>query len=183
MRKIIKSLKTKPDNGQVAAKVDRFTTDFLRESAGGYVPVSDQVVIDTALGLLAQKVAVGCLLGSPNAVKNYLRLRFGDLQYEVFCLLYLDKRHRLLHFEELFRGTIDGATVHPREVVKNALRHNASALILCHNHPSSVAEPSHADELITQRLKSALDLVDIRVLDHLVVSAGGVTSMAERGLI
>jgi DNA repair protein RadC len=107
----------------------------------------------------------------------------ADLQYEVFCLLYLDKRHRLIACDEMFRGTIDGASVHPREVVKNALRHNAAAIVLCHNHPSGVAEPSHADELITQRLKSALELVDIRVIDHVIVSAGDAISFAERGLI
>jgi DNA repair protein RadC len=95
----------------------------------------------------------------------------------------LDKRHRLIEYVELFRGTIDGASVHPREVVKLALAKNAAALLLAHPHPSGVAEPSHADELITQRLKDALSLVDIRVLDHLVVAGGDVISMAERGLI
>jgi DNA repair protein RadC len=183
MRSVIKSLRIKPDGGHLNAKIDRYTTGLVRETAGSYVPVSDEVVIDTALNLLAQRVAKGSLMSSPNAVKNYLRLRFADLQHEVFCVLFLDKRHRLITFEELFRGTIDGASVHPREVVKTALRHNAAAVVLAHNHPSNCAEPSHADELITQRLKSALDLVDIRVIDHLLVCAGEAVSFAERGLI
>ena len=100
---------------------------------------------------------------------------------EVFACLYLDNRHRVLHFEELFRGTIDGASVHPREVVKAALHRNAAAVILAHNHPSGVAEPSAADRQITERLKSALQLVEIRVLDHLVVGDQDCVSFAERG--
>ena len=183
MRSVIRHLRIKPDSGRLDAKVDTFTTDFVRESAGSYLPVSDEFVIETALKILARRVASGSLLSSPNAVKSYLRLRLADLHYEVFCLLYLDKRHRLIACDEMFRGTIDGASVHPREVVKNALRHNAAAIVLCHNHPSGVAEPSHADELITQRLKSALELVDIRVIDHVIVSAGAAFSFAEGGLI
>ncbi len=168
MRNVIKSLMVRPDDGRIGAKIEVFTTGLVRETAGTYVPVSDEVVIDTAFKLLARRVAKGSLMSSPQAVKNYLRLRFADLQYEVFCSLFLDKRHRLIACEELFRGTIDGASVHPREVVKTALRHNAAAVVLCHNHPSNCAEPSHADELITQRLKSALDLVEIRVIDHIL---------------
>jgi DNA repair protein RadC len=105
------------------------------------------------------------------------------LEHEVFCCLYLDKRHRLIHFEELFRGTIDGASVHPREIVKLALQRNAAAIIIAHNHPSGVAEPSQADEMITQRVKDALGLVDIRLLDHIVVGDGVSVSLAERGLL
>jgi DNA repair protein RadC len=183
MRKITKSLRAKPDDGKMVPEADRFTTGFVREAAGTYVPVSDRVVVETALKILAQTMAAGPLLGSPMAVKNFLRLRFADLQYEVFSLLYLDKRHRLIACEEMFRGTIDGASVHPREVVKSALRHNTAAVVFCHNHPSGIAEPSQADELITARLKAALELVDIRVLDHILVSAGGATSFAERGLL
>src|ERR1022692_5235989 len=111
MRSVIKSVRIKPDGGHMDAKIDMFTTGLVRETAGSYVPVSDEVVIDTALKLLAQRVAKGSLLSSPNAVKNYLRLRFADLQHEVFCLLYVDKRNRLIAYEDLFRGTIDGATV------------------------------------------------------------------------
>ena len=103
--------------------------------------------------------------------------------YEVFSCLFLDNRHRVIEFEELFRGTIDGASVHPREVVQRALYHNAAALILAHNHPSGVAEPSSADRRITQRLKEALALVEIRVLDHFIVGEGQPVSMAELGLM
>ena len=183
MRNVVKSLRTKPDSGSLDAKTDPFTTGLVREIGGSYAPVSDEVVIDTALGILARRISKGPLLSSPSAVKNYLRLRFAELQHEVFCLLFLDKRHRLIACEEMFRGTIDGASVHPREVVKTALRHNSAAVILCHNHPSNCAEPSHADELITHRLKSALDLVDIRVIDHLVIGGEFSVSFAKRGLL
>ena len=183
MRSVIKSLKNGPDSGHMEAKIEAFSTGLMRETDGAYLPVSDDIVISTALKLLAQRVAKGSLLSSPNAVKNYLRLRFADLQHEVFCLLYVDNRNRLIACEDLFRGTIDGATVHPREVVKAALRHNAAGVLIAHNHPSGVAEPSQADELITRRLKTALEYVDIRVIDHLVVSAGEAVSMAERGIL
>ena len=106
-----------------------------------------------------------------------------DLPHEGFCGVFLDNRHRVIALEELFRGTIDGASVHPREVVKRALAKNAAAVILAHNHPSGIAEPSQADELITRRLKEALALVDIRVLDHLVIGDGVCESFAERGLL
>lgn len=110
-------------------------------------------------------------------------MKLRDLDHEVFCCVYLDNRNRVIKCEELFRGTIDGATVHPREVVKRALAHNAAAVILAHNHPSGVAEPSQADELITRRIKESLGTVDIRVLDHLVIGDGHCESMAERGLL
>ena len=122
-------------------------------------------------------------LNSPGEVREYLAARLRDRPYEVFCCLYLDNRNRLITIEELFRGTIDGASVHPREVVRQAMTHNAAAVILAHNHPSGVAEPSQADEAITRRLTNALALVDIRVLDHLVVGDGRTVSFAERGLL
>jgi len=125
----------------------------------------------------------GPALTNPRATRDYLRVRLRDLGHEVFGVIYLDNRNRVIKFVELFRGTIDGATVHPREVVKNALAHNAAAVILTHNHPSGVAEPSQADELITRRIKEALATGDIRVLDHLVVGDGHVESFAERGLL
>jgi DNA repair protein RadC len=130
-----------------------------------------------------QLMMVGPALANPRATREFLRARLRDLPHEVFCCVYLDNRHRVIAFEELFRGTIDGASVHPREVVKHALARNAAALILVHNHPSGLAEPSQADELITRRLKEALALVDIRVLDHLVVGDGVCESFAERGLL
>ncbi|MGA2344090.1 MAG: DNA repair protein RadC [Steroidobacteraceae bacterium] len=132
---------------------------------------------------LSQSLRAGPLLASPKATRDFLSARLRDLEHEVFCCIYLDKRHRLIQFEELFRGTIDGASVHPREIVKLALQKNAAAVIVAHNHPSGVAEPSQADELITQRVKEALALVDIRLLDHIIVGEGVSVSLAERGLM
>jgi DNA repair protein RadC len=131
----------------------------------------------------AEALRCGPVLDSPRATRDFLVARLRDAPHELFCCLHLDNRHRLIAFDELFRGTIDGASVHPREVVKQALARNAAALILAHNHPSGVAEPSQADELITRRLREALALVDIRVLDHLIVADNGCLSFAERGLL
>lgn len=125
----------------------------------------------------------GETIRSPADTETYLQSRLGHLGHEVFCCLFLDNRHRVLRFDEMFRGTIDGTSVYPREVVKEALSINAAAVILAHNHPSGVAEPSQADERITRRLKAALELVDVRLLDHLVIGAGKATSMASRGLV
>jgi DNA repair protein RadC len=130
-----------------------------------------------------QEAAAQPLLDSPAATRVFLIARLRDLPYEVFCALFLDNRHRLIACDELFRGTIDGASVHPREVVRQALTRNAAAVILAHNHPSGIAEPSQADELITLRLKDALGLVDIRVLDHLIVGDNRCVSLAERGVL
>ncbi|MBM5812488.1 MAG: JAB domain-containing protein [Gammaproteobacteria bacterium] len=130
-----------------------------------------------------ERLQSGPVLASPRAARDYLIARLRDRDHEVFCCLFLDSRHRLIACEELFRGTVDGASVHPREVVKQALARNAAALILAHNHPSGVAEPSQADEIITARLRDALALVEIRLLDHLVVGDGNCTSLAERGLV
>jgi DNA repair protein RadC len=130
-----------------------------------------------------EALRAGPAMSAPAATRQFLTAQLRDRPYEVFCCLHLDNRHRLIHFEEIFRGTIDGASVHPREVVRQALRHNAAALIFAHNHPSGVAEASQADELITRRLKEALALVDIRVLDHLIVGDNTCLSFAERGLI
>jgi len=142
-----------------------------------------QAAAELARRQLAEPLKRDGPLTSPTAVREFLHARLRDRPYEVFCCLYLDNRNRLIMFEELFRGTIDGASVHPREVVRRAIEHNAAALILAHNHPSGVAEPSQADELITRRLQSALGLIDIRVLDHLVVGDGEIVSFAERGLL
>jgi len=141
-----------------------------------------QAVLEMGRRHLYEIVERGDVLTSPEATRGYLISRLRDIPYEVFACLFLDNKHRVIAYEELFRGTIDGASVHPREVVKRALHHNAAAVILAHNHPSGVAEPSQADERITQRLKDALALVDIRVLDHMVVG-DEVVSFAERGLI
>ena len=126
---------------------------------------------------------VGESIRSPGDTEAFLRARLRDLPHELFCVLFLDNRHRVLQFVEMFRGTIDGTSVYPREVVKEALAVNAAAVILAHNHPRGVAEPSQADERITRRLKAALDLVDIRLLDHLIIGDGRSTSLASRGLI
>jgi DNA repair protein RadC len=142
-----------------------------------------QAAIELARRHYRELMLTGPALTNPRSTRDYLRARLRDLNHEVFCCLYLDNRNRVIGFEELFRGTLDGATVHPREVVKRALAHNAAAVILAHNHPSGVAEPSQADELITRRLKDSLALVDIRVLDHLVVGDSHCESMAERGLM
>jgi len=132
---------------------------------------------------LSLRIRKGTLMDSPKATADYLTARLATREHETFTLIYLDNRHRLIACDDLFRGTIDGASVHPREVVKEALRHNAAAVILAHNHPSGVAEPSQADELITRRLREALALVDIRVLDHLIVAGAETLSFAERGLL
>jgi DNA repair protein RadC len=130
-----------------------------------------------------QALAPGQPIRSPADTEAFLMARLRDLPHELFCCIYLDNRHRIIAFEELFRGTIDGTSVYPREVVKQALAVNAAAVILAHNHPSGVAEPSQADERITRRLKAALELVDIRLLDHLVIGDGASTSLASRGLL
>ncbi len=130
-----------------------------------------------------QALPVGETIRSPADTEAFLIARIRHLPHELFCCLFLDNRHRVLRFDALFRGTIDGTSVYPREVVKEALAVNAAAVILAHNHPSGVAEPSQADERITQRLKSALELVDIRLLDHIVIGDGSATSLASRGLI
>jgi DNA repair protein RadC len=128
-------------------------------------------------------VAARDALSSPEAVRDYLRLTMAPLPYEAFLVIFLDSQNRLLAARELFRGTLAQTSVYPREVVKAALEHNAAAVILAHNHPSGVAEPSRADELLTQSLKQALALVDIRTLDHFIVAGARVVSFAERGLI
>ena len=120
---------------------------------------------------------------APQLVRDYLSTLIGHLEHEVFTVLFRDSQHALIVAEEMFRGTVSQTSVYPREVVKTALRHNAAAVILAHNHPSGVAEPSRADEFLTQTLKSALALVDVRVLDHIVVGRGSTVSLAERGLI
>jgi DNA repair protein RadC len=142
-----------------------------------------QAAVEIARRQLAETLRAGPSLASPRATCDFLVAKLRDREHEVFCCLYLDNRHRLIHFEELFRGTIDGASVHPREVVKQALVWNSAAVIIAHNHPSGIPDPSQADEIITQRVKHALALVDIRLLDHIIVGDGASASLAERGLI
>lgn len=142
-------------------------------------------VIAEALQILEQRMRYGerTAFASPEDSRHYLSLQLAEREREVFAVLYLDNRHRLIAYEELFYGTIDGAAVHPRELVKAALKHNASAVIVAHNHPSGIPEPSQADKHLTQRLREALALVDLRILDHIVVGGTDTVSFAERGLI
>jgi len=142
-----------------------------------------QACVELARRHYAEAMRAGPPLDSPQATRDFLIRRLRDTPHELFCCLHLDNRHRLIAFDELFRGTIDGASVHPREVVKQALARNAAAVILAHNHPSGIAEPSQADELVTRRLREALQLVDIRVLDHMIVADNGCLSFAEHGLM
>ena len=142
-----------------------------------------QSLMELALAVLQDLHRPGLELPSPNSTRDYLRVLLADRKAEVFGCMYLDNRHRVIETAELFQGTIDGAAVYPRVVVQQALTLNAAAVMFFHNHPSGVAEPSHADEAITRRLKDALALVDIRVLDHFIVTAGESLSFAERGLL
>jgi DNA repair protein RadC len=158
------------------------TTLYVREGVE-YREATAQDIFDRAQALMAQRFRAGTpVLNSPSKTQAFLRLRLGVLDYEVFSILCLTSRHRLIEYVELFRGTIEGASVHPREVVKESLARNAAALICCHGHPSGDPTPSRADELVTQRLKEALSLVEIRLLDHLIVG-DSVVSMAELGLM
>lgn len=140
-------------------------------------------VLTLAYQLLEMKSIKRMEFVSPNQIREYLRMKYGYTEHEVFSVIYLDTRHRLIKHEELFRGTIDGASVYTREVVKESLTCNAAAVVFAHNHPSGDATPSQADIRITMRLKDALALVDIRVLDHLVVGKDEIVSLAERGTL
>ena len=142
-----------------------------------------KAVLEIARRALREKLATGNALNSPSAVRDYLRMKLQALPHEVFVVLFLDAQNRVIGSEELFRGTLTQTSVYPREVVKRALHHNAGAVIFAHNHPSGVAEPSHADETLTQALKQSLSLIDVRVLDHFIVAGSGVLSFAERGLL
>ena len=142
-----------------------------------------QAALELARRYLFARLARGRVLGSPEEVRQFLQLKLRCLEHEVFACLFLDNQHAVIGYEELFRGTIDGASVYPREVVKRCLSLNAAAVIFAHNHPSGIAEPSQADQRLTQRLKAALGTVDIRVLDHFVVGDAEALSFAERGLL
>lgn len=149
----------------------------------GLSPEEQQLIAQAVACLEAKYLVNKSALSSPEATRDYLKLRLDGLPYEVFAVLLLDNRHQVLHYVELFRGTIDGASVHPREVVRLVLDHQAAAVIFAHNHPSGLTEPSQADLRITRRLKDALALIDVRVLDHLIVGSGSGVSFAERGIL
>jgi DNA repair protein RadC len=140
-------------------------------------------VLEVARRALAQQLRAAPVFDSPQKVKDFVALRLGGLAHEVFGVLFLDSQHRLIEMQELFRGTLAQTSVYPREVLRQALLVNAGAAILVHNHPSGIAEPSRADEVLTQSLVAALRVIEVRVLDHLVVGAGSVVSFAERGLL
>jgi len=147
------------------------------------ITTKEQIVIDQAKEILSREFMREAVLTSSSATKEYLKLHFAGLEHEMFVVVFLDNQHQVIAIENMFRGTIDGAAVYPREVVKRSLELNAAALLLAHNHPSGVSEPSMADKNITKKLKDAAGLLDVRVLDHLVVGDDTVVSFAERGLI
>ena len=158
--------------------------DFcLTKGMGAAKFVQLQAVLEMSRRALQEELQRGDTLNSPQVVRDYLQLLLAGRQQEVFLVLFLDTQHRVIAFEELFHGTLGQTSVYPREVVKRALTHNAAAVILAHNHPSGVAEPSQADQLLTSALKQALALVEVSVLDHFIVAAGQTLSFAERGLL
>lgn len=158
-------------------------TLYVQDSTGSYLPADKDTIVNEALSITDTAVRNGPLLNQPRDVMQFLMVRMSHLPHEVFAVVYVDTHHRFLAYEELFRGTIDQAAVYPREIVKAALAHNAASVILAHNHPSGIPEPSNADLILTRRLKDALALIDIRVLDHIVVGSDFCESFAERGLI
>lgn len=155
----------------------------IREVNGQYRPATGDEVITAARRAIARKFRRGTSLTSPSLTRDFLRLQLAPLEHEIFSIVFVDSRHCVLSYQEMFRGTVDGASVHPREVVKEALYQNAAAVIFAHCHPSGNPEPSRADELITAKLRDALALVDIRVLDHIIVAGPETCSMAERGFL
>lgn len=158
---------------------------LVRDLLGNYSckGATEQELLEAAESILRKKLERQGSIGNPTDSADFLRMRLGALLHEEFHIIWLDNRHRILDCQKLFTGTVDGASVHPREVVRAALNYNACAAILAHNHPSGVAEPSAADRAITKELRDALQLVGVRILDHIVVSAGECVSMAARGLL
>lgn len=156
---------------------------LVRDVAGNYRPANADEVLQAARRVLAQQMRGSEALNSPQVVRDFLRVKLGTLEHEVFAVIHLDAQHRVIEYVEMFRGTVSQTSVYPREVVKEALARNSAALLLVHNHPSGAPEPSRADESLTQALKAALALVDVRVLDHLIVAGNSIQSMAERGLL
>jgi DNA repair protein RadC len=156
---------------------------FIRRADGTVEAASSQDVLTAARAVLSHRVRRGALLQGPQEVGEYLMMRLGHLDYECFGLILVDSQHRVIECVELFRGTIDGAAVYPREVVKLALDSRAAAAVAYHNHPSGVNEQSVADELVTKRLVHALSAIDVKLLDHLVLAGSEVLSFAQRGLL
>ena len=157
-------------------------TLFVRELDDTYRLAEDEDILNAATATINAQFSTGTAITAPSQAHDFIRLRLAPYPHEVFGVLWLTTRHTVIAFEELFRGTLAGASVYPREVVKSALKHNAGACILCHNHPSGISEPSAADKVITQKIQDALNLVDVRTLDHLIVGEQ-VCSFSERGLL
>jgi DNA repair protein RadC len=172
------------DFGSLQALMQADYANFTKAKGLGAAKYAQlQAVLEMARRHTFEELDRGDVLSSPEATRAYLSQKLRHYQHEVFACLFLDNQHHILEFEELFSGTIDGASVYPREVVKKALQHNAAAIIFAHNHPSGVVEPSQADRHITDKLKQALSLVDIRVLDHFIIGDGQPYSFAEHGLL
>ncbi|HYW55773.1 MAG TPA: DNA repair protein RadC [Polaromonas sp.] len=156
---------------------------FVRDVTGTYREAQTDEVLQAAQSMLLSRVRNTEVFTSPQAVRDFLRVRLSALEHEIFAVLHLDAQNRVLEYVEMFRGTVSQTSVYPREVVKESLARNSAAVILVHNHPSGAAQPSRADEALTQTLKAALSLVDVRVLDHLIVAGADVVSFAEMGLL
>ena len=156
---------------------------LVRDSHGRYALASADQILEAARLVIDQKMQRGTSFTSPAAVKEYLFAKLSGFEHEVFAVLFMDTQHRLIEYREMFHGTIDSAEVHPREVVKQALRLNAAAVIISHNHPSGNPEPSAADKALTAQLRQGLALVDVRTLDHVIVAGSSTTSFAECGLL
>jgi len=170
--------------GSVSGLLEAGATKLARTPGLGSAKLAQlQAALELARRALREELSLRDALSSPRAVRDYLRLSLAGRDHEVFVVLLLDAQHRVAAFEELFRGTLTQTSVYPREVVKCALKHNAAAVIFAHNHPSGVAEPSHADEILTRSLTAALALVDVQVLDHFIVAGSRTLSFAERGLL
>ncbi len=170
--------------GSLAALFSAGEKDFCLTPGMGTAKYAQlQAVLEMARRALQEEISCGDALSSPQAVRDYLRLKLQALPHEVFMVLFLDAQNRVVGDEVLFRGTLTQTSVYPREVVVRALHHNAAGVIFAHNHPSGVSEPSHADQTLTQALKNALGLVDVKVLDHFIVAGSGALSFAERGLL
>jgi DNA repair protein RadC len=170
--------------GNLTRLVSASESEFCETKGMGQAKfVQLQSVLEMSRRALREEMQRGDALNSPRAVRDYLQLLLGARQQEVFLVLFLDTQHRVIASEELFHGTLSQTSVYPREVVKRALAHNAAAVILAHNHPSGVAEPSQSDQLLTSALKQALAMVDVHVLDHFIVAVGQTLSFAEKGLI
>ncbi len=159
------------------------TVLLVRDVAGDYRQIGADQVLQAAQQVLLERVRGSDVLSSPQFVRDYLRMRLSGLEHEIFAVVHLDSQNRVIDYVEMFRGSVSQTSVYPREVVRECILRNSAGLLLVHNHPSGSAQPSRADEVLTQTLKTALSLIDVRVLDHLIVAGSDTLSMAERGLM